>query len=958
MPDWPEYVRQHLRLSGFRPEREAEIIEEVARQMEDACSEALRMGASEAQAAEIARRQISDWQALANALADAHYGKEPIMAAWQQQTEDRELDTGGKQSAFTGWQRDVIYGLRLLAKNPGFAAVAVLTLALCIGANTAIFSVINTVMFKALPVRDPNHLMLLEWSMRSGPKLHSHSSYGDCDNRRQGAGQHGCSLSKPFLDEVREHGPFSSLAGFAGGGPMTVSGIGGVHRASPQYVSGDYFRTLGVGAALGRVLIPADDKPGAPALVVLTYGYWQRQFGADPSVVGKTLNLNGVPFTVAGVADAGFTYLTPGSVHDFSVALSQRRNLQVGWKWTPIQEDAGAWWIVSAGRLKPGISVAAAESQLTAMFAYNLLHAEKPIAKAEDQPAIKLLPAQTGLTGLRGRISTMLYVLMTAVAMVLLIGCANVAGLLLARAAARQKEIAVRLALGAARARLMRQLLTESITLSLMGGALGILLAYWGAHALVDFAVNHADSWFRFSADIDWRVLGFTLTATLLTGLLFGIAPALRSMRVDLTPALKDNAGGLGGRQGRFRLGNVLVVAQVALTVVVMVGAGLVVHTLQNLRSLDPGFATGNLLTFDVDATLTGYKGERMAAFYRDLRDRFAAIPGVTSVSYSSSILLSGSLWSTDFHLPGTPPKSMKTADYMPVGPEFFETMQIPVLQGRKFKPEEYELTAKTEADPKARASVAEPVMVNEAFVHAYFPNVNPIGQPFGAYVPGVNGDPSPDASASAGWRIVGVVRDAKYESLRRSIAPTIYVPASGGGSFELRTSRDPMAVAPDVRDVVRQASSDLPVVDIRTQTETIERQLFQERLVARLASLFGLVALLLAAIGLYGLLAHEVARGTREIGIRVALGAATGQLLGRVVRQGVVLAAIGLAIGAAGSLALTRLLGSMLFEVQPDDPVTLIGASLLLMLVALAACYIPARRASRVHPLVALRHE
>ena len=958
MPDWPEYVRRHLRLSGFRPEREAEIIEELARQMEDAYCEALRMGANDAQAGEIAQRHISDWQALANALADAHHGKEPIMAAWQQQTEDREFHTRGKLSWFTGWRRDVLYGLRLLAKNRGFAAVAVLTLALCIGANTAIFSVINTVIFKALPVREPNHLMLLEWTMRSDPKLHSSSSYGDCDNQRHGAVEHGCSLSKPFLDEVREHGPFASLAEFAGGGSMTVSGIGGVHSANPQYVSGDYFRALGVGAALGRVLIPADDKPGAPAVVVLTYGYWRRQFGADPSVVGKTLDLNGVPFTVVGVADAGFSYLSPGNVHDFSVALWQRRNLQVGWKWTPSQEDAGSWWIVSVGRLKPGISVAAAESQLTSIFAYNLLHAERPIAKTEDQPAIKLLPAQTGLTGIRSGVSTMLYVLMIAVAIVLLIGCANIAGLLLARAAARQKEMAVRLAVGAARGRLARQLLTESITLSLMGGALGIVLAYWGARALVDFALNHGDSWFRFSADIDLRVLGFTLAATLLTGLLFGIAPTLRSMRIDLTPALKDTAGGLGGRQGRFRLGNFLVVMQVALTVVVMVGAGLVVHTLQNLRSLDPGFATNNLLTFDVDATLTGYKDERMAAFYRDLRDRFAAIPGVTAVSYSNSILLSGSLWSTDFHLPGTPPRAMKTADYMPVGPQFFETMEIPVLRGRRFKPEEYALTARLEADKKARASVAEPVIVNEAFVQAYFPNVNPIGQPFGAYVPGVNGDPSPDETASAGWQIVGVVRDVKYESLRTSIVPTMYVPASQGGSFELRTSRDPMAVAPDVRDIVRKAGSEIPVLNLRTQTETIEQQLFQERLVARLASLFGLLALLLAAIGLYGLLAHEVTRSTREIGIRVALGAATGQVLGRVVRQGFVLAAVGLAIGAAGSLAVTHLLGSMLFEVKPGDPVTLIGVSLLLMLVALAACYVPARRASRVDPLAALRHE
>ena len=347
-----------------------------------------------------------------------------------------------------------------------------------------------------------------------------------------------------------------------------------------------------------------------------------------------------------------------------------------------------------------------------------------------------------------------------------------------------------------------------------------------------------------------------------------------------------------------------------------------------------------------------------MAAFYRNLRDQFAAIPGVTAVSYSSSILLSGSLWSTDFHLPGTPPRLLKTADYMPVGPQFFETMKIRMLRGRQFKPEEYELTAKLEADKAARASVAEPVIVNEAFVRAYFPNVNPIGQPFGAYVPGVNGDPSPDDSPSAGWQIVGVVGDAKYDSLRNSIDPTIYAPASKGGSFELRTSRDPMTVVPDVRDTVRQAGTDIPVVNLLTQTETIERQLFQERLVARLASLFGVVALLLVAIGLYGLLAHEVTRGSREIGIRVALGAPTGQVLARVVRQGVVLAAFGLAIGAAGSLAVTRLLGSMLFEVKPGDPVTLVGVSLLLMLVALAACYIPAHRASHVDPLVALRHE
>jgi len=956
MFDWTEYVRANLRLRGFRPEREAEIVEEVARQLEDAYSEALRLGASDSDAASIARRHIVNWTALADELQQAHHGKESAMTAWQHNAEDRALRAHGRLAPMAGWGRDVLYGLRVLAKNPGFTAVAVLTLALCIGANTAIFSIINAVMLKALPIRDPRSLMLLKWSARGKLGVHSFSSYGDCDNRSGSENPHGCSLSKPFLDDVREHGPFSTLAAWAGGGGMTVSGNGAVHQANGQYVSGDYFQTLGVGAALGRVLAPADNAPGAPPVVVLQYGYWKRQFGGDRAIAGKTIDLNGLPFTVVGVAEESFTYLTPGNFRDLSVPLVQRRNLQQRFQWNPHQEDAGSFWIVAAGRLKPGITVGAAASQLTSLFLNNLMHAERPLAKPSDAPAITSVPVQTGLSGVRGNMSKLLYVLMIAVGIVLLIGCANVAGLLLARAMARQKEIAVRLALGAARSRLVRQLLTESVTLSLLGGALGVLLAYWGARALIDFAVNNTDEGIRFSADPDWRVLGFTLAAALLTGVLFGLAPAIRSMRIDLTPALKDGAAAINARQGHFRLGNVLVVTQVMLTVVVLVGAGLVVHTLQNLRNLDPGFATDNLLTFDVDATLTHYKGERLAGFYRDLRDRFAAIPGVLSVSYSDELLLAGSLWSTDFHLPGTAPKARASADYLPIGPQFFETMKIPVQRGRKFKPEEYDLAAKADADPKVRAQVLVSAIVNEAFIHAYFPHGNPLGRPFGDYTP----DPAedPDGKPRAGWQIVGVVRDTKYDSLRRAISPTMYVPSVAGGSFELRTTRDPLALAPDVREVVRQIGSNIPLVGMKTQEQHIDELLFQERLVARLSSAFGLAALLLASIGLYGLLAHEVTRGTREIGIRVALGAPTGKVLRRVVRQGVALAALGVALGIGISFSVTRLLGSMLYDVKPGDPVTLVVVSTLLMLVALAACYIPARRATRVDPLVALRHE
>ena len=956
MLDWPAYVRRNLCLRGFRPGREAEIVEEVARQLEDACVEALRSGASEERAGQIARRHIVDWNALAHELEEAQRGKESAMTAWQNNTDDRALRERGRLTFLAGMRGDVLYGLRVLAKNSGFTTVTVLTLALCIGANTAIFSIINAVMFKALPIRDPQHLMLLKWSARGKLGVHGFSSYGDCTNSSGTTNPHGCSLSKPFLDDVRAHGPFASLAEFAGGGGVTVSGLGGVHQASQQYVSGDYFASLGVGPALGRVFMPADNAPGAPPVVVLQFGYWKRQFGADRSILGKTLDLNGLPFTVVGVAAESFGYLTPGNIRDLSVPLIQRRNLQQGFAWTPAQEDAGSFWIVAAGRLKPGISAGSAQSQLTALFLNNLMHVEKPLAKPSDAPSITLEPAQTGLTGLRGQLSTLLYVLMIAVGIVLLIGCANIAGLLLARAISRQKEIALRLALGAGRGRLVRQLLTESVTLSILGGGLGILLAFWGARALMDFVVNNNNNAVRLSAGPDWRVLGFTLAAAILTGILFGLAPAIRSMRIDLTPALKDGAAAINARQGHFRLGNILVVTQVTLTVVVLVGAGLVVHTLQNLRHLDPGFATGNLLTFDVDATLTHYKGERLAGFYRDLRDRFTAIPGVLSASYSNMVLLSGSLWSTDFHLPGTHPKARVSADFFPVGPQFFETMRIPVQRGRKFEPQEYELAAKADADPKVEAQVLVPAIVNESFVRAYFPKGNPLGRPFGDYAP----DPSedPDGTPRAGWQIVGVVRDIKYDSLRRQIGPTIYVPSAAGGSFELRTRRDPLALVPDVRAAVRQVGNDIPVVNAKTQEQHIDQLLFQERLIARLSSLFGLAALLLASIGLYGLLAHEVTRGTREIGIRVALGAPTGQVLRRVVRHGMALAAVGIGIGLAASLAVTRLLGAMLYDVKTGDPITLIAVTLLLMLVALAACYIPARRATRVDPLVALRHE
>jgi predicted permease len=963
MPDWHSYVRRHLRLHGFRPEREAEIVEEVARQLEDAYSDALRCGLSEAAARGTAEEQIDDWNRLAHQLEESHRGKKLGMTILQDAAEDRDYGRRGKFTAFTDLRHDMLYGLRILKKSPGFTAVAVLTLALCIGANTAIFSIMNAVMVKSLPVRDPRNLMLLQWSARNQPKFHNSRSYGDCDSNLgkdisrlepEFVRPRGCSLSKPFLAEVRKLGLFSGIAEFANGGQLTVSGRGEPHRANGQYVSGDYFQTLGVGPALGRVLAPADDLPGASAVVVLQYRYWMREFGGDRSAVGTTLRLNGLPFTIVGVAEESFAYLTPGTARDMSVPMQQRRYLSS--RWTPSQEDAGAWWIVALGRLKPGVSMKAAQNQLSALFANELIHAAKPMASPEDAPAIALLPAQTALSGIRRQMSGMLYALMMSVAIVLAIGCANIAGLQLARAGARRREIAIRQALGVARGRLVRQLLTESITLALAGAGLGVALAYWSSRALLAFAASSTGRPTAISADLDWRVLGFTIVISLLTGVLFGLAPALKSMRVDLTPTLKSSMSRSHGRASRFRSGNLLVVAQVALTMVVLMGAGLLVHTLQNLRSIDPGFASEKLLTFSVDATLTGFKGDRLAQFFGDLQNRFRALPGVLSVSYSESTLLSGNLSETSVHIGGTPRQTLTQVDYLPIGPDFLDTMKIPLAAGRTFNSTDFAIGSQVESDPKAQARLVTPTVVNESFVKSYFAGENPLGQTFGTNSPAMSGDP--DTEETAGWTIVGVARDARYNDLRREVHPTMYVPSGDAGAFELRTAGDPLSLSAAVRETVHQANPDLPIVNLETQTQQIETMLFQERLLARLSSLFGLLSLLLASIGLYGLLAYEVTNATREIGIRLALGAPAAGVLRGVVRHGVTLTAIGASIGVAASLLVTRLLGNMLYGVRPSDPVTLAAVTVLLVLVALTACYLPARRAMLVDPLTALRHE
>src|SRR6267378_2550025 len=936
--------------------------------------------------------------------------------------------------------QDIQFGFRMLRKSPGFATVAILTLALGIGANTAIFSLIDAVMLRALPVENPSQLVLLKWSARNQPNIHGYMNSGDCPlNVMPGAANpYGCSFSEPMFREIAQADIFAATTAFANSGRLNLTGNGTATIINGQLVSGDFFRTMGLKAAAGRLFEVTDDKPSAAPVAVLNYGYWQSAFGGSRDVIGRTIELNNVPFTIIGVAEQRFTGITPGSDYDVWLPLSDAQRISEIWRLQNRSSDVGNWWLTIIGRLKPGTQLASAQAAVSGLFRNEMLHGAVPLFHAgepvgpptprqgapaggsaqlrremlsggapgpaggkgstglpapsqsggnkpfilpatqgapptdrqiapevstgprtlstvADNPQVTLVPAQTGLTGARTQYSNPLYVLMLAVGIILLIACANVAGLILARAAARQKEMAVRLALGAGRARVVRQLLTESVILSVLGGVLGILFAYWGAHAIISFVSSNQTRPLGFATGVDLRVLGFTIAVSLLTGILFGIAPTFRGARVDLTPALKEgerSSASSGYASGKWlSIGNALVVAQVALAIVVLVGAGLLVRTLQNLRSIDVGFDSHNILVFGIDPTLIGYKGAQVDSFYRDLQGRLSEIPGVKSASYSMVPLLNNGLMVTMFHWPGMPPDQTSMADGLAVGPNFFATMHIPFLAGRDFNMSDFKVSAANSGTTPSSARTA--VIVNQAFVQKYLGKENPIGKQFGEV------GAAEDHPAMPGYEIIGVVRDTKYNNLRREINATMYTPQStGGASFELRIAADPQALLPAIREVVAQVNTNLPLYDVKTESEQIDRLLFQERLVARLSGFFGLLALVLACVGLYGLLSYEVSRRTREIGIRMALGAQQENVLKLVLRQGIVLAIVGAGVGIGVALGVMRYLTSMLYDVHASDPLTMIAVAVLLTLVALAACYIPARRAMRVDPMVALRYE
>ncbi|MGO8814447.1 MAG: ADOP family duplicated permease [Terriglobia bacterium] len=835
----------------------------------------------------------------------------------------------GRWLGLDRFAKDLRFGLRMLAKNPGFTAVAVLTLAIGIGVNTAIFSLIDTIMLKTLPVQKPEELLQVQFRTP----------------RR--AGEPRNSFTNPLWEQLRDRqDAFSGIFAW-GADRFDLAQGGAVNYAQGIRVSGEFFRVLGLRPAVGRLIAPSDDRRGCPGVAVLGYGFWQEHYDGAPSAIGSNLVLSAHSFEIVGVAPPGFYGIDVGSRFDVAIPICTAAMFDG----EESRIDSRAWWWLHVvGRTKRGVSRAQLAARLKTVSSSAFTDAVPQNWSPEGQRDFEsstfvVVPAATGLSplGLRQQFDQPLNVLMAVVGLVLLIACANIASLMLARAAVRQRELALRQALGASRFRLIRQLLTECIMLSSAGALLGILFARWGAILLVHY-LSTARNVVFLDLSLDYRVLGFTAAVALLTGLLFGVLPAFRSTKLSLTSAMKVGAPLEGARRGRFRARQWIVSTQVALSLVLLVAAGLLLRSFAKLATLDIGFDRNNVLLVTTNLQAAKVPPELQFSTYEQIDGRLRAIPGVVSVARSVMTPIQGGVWdhtiSTDWS------KALNGEDalvrFNGVSPGYFATLTTPLLAGRDF----------THGDTPSAPAVA---IINQTLASRFFPAMNPIGKTF--RVNQFSGQPGPPIE------VVGLVRDSKYESVREDIQPTAFLPVTQtpgqlqGGSFELRTAIRPSALVSAVQSAVAGVNKEIPL-EFHTLAEQVNDSLVQERLLAVLSGFFGALAMLLAMIGLYGTLSYLVAQRQQEFGIRMALGAESRSILRLVMRSVLSILAVGVLVGIGISLAATRTLQQLLFGLGPRDTVTMVAAVAVLSVVAIVAGYMPARRATKVDPMVALRYE
>lgn len=845
--------------------------------------------------------------------------------------------------------QDVRYAFRSMAGSKLFTGMAVLSLALGIGANTAIYSFMDGVMFRALPVKHSEQLVILNWRSKSdAPVVHSHwgSSYDE-----PGGGTTSPNFPFAAFELLRDHNEvLSALFGHVGGGRMDLVIDGQAELQSGQYVTGGYFQGLGVPPAAGRLINQDDDRIGASSIAVITDDYWHARFGASPSVIGKHILINEKPVTIAGVAAPDFYGVSPNSKPSVFLPMANITVTRPQSGGDDMFHDGTYYWIELMGRLKNGVTLTQAQAQLGAPFHGFVQSTATKDRERADLPSLWLQEGGSGVDSLRREYSKPLWILMAMVGLILAVACFNIANLLLARAASRRREIALRLSLGAGRFRIIRQLLTESVILALLSGIAGVGVAALCVRFLL-LLLNNGDDRFTVNVGLDWRVLSFTLIVAFVSGIFFGLAPALQATRVDLTPALKETRASESHGKARhfgvrFGLSQILVVAQIGISLLLVVAAGLFVRTVANLHSVSLGFNAENILMFSLDATQAGYKDAALKQFYSELEQRFQAIPGVRGATSSDMPLVGGWSSSTSIKVPGIsdPPEGQRgpNSSIAQVGTTFFETMEMPIVAGRPIG----------KGDVEGAPSVG---VVNQVFVEKYFHGENPLGRHF--RLGGTDG---------VDIEIVGVARTARYSSLKRAIPPVTYTswlqtPKNRRLQqmiFELRTTGNPLALANAVRQVVHQVGPEVPVANITTQSRRIDETILQERTFAQLCACFGGLALLMACVGLYGSMAYTVARRTGEIGIRMALGATRGHVIWMVLREVVALCVFGLLIGLGSAYKTTAFVKSFLFGVGPNDPLAIGVSAAILVACALVAGYLPAFRASRIDPMVALRNE